>query len=191
MVRILARLLGLLVGVSLVAGIASALAAIAYKKKAPPVPDPAADEIVLAVVMDGAKLASTATSFRGGRVISWYAGVDLDLRQATFDPAGARLEIRTVFGGTRVAVAPGIPVRVTGPAVFGGALNATGAAEPTPEAPGLEIAGCTLFGGLRVVAAERGEQVAPWVPDAGPAREPVPDAGPAPDPAPLPAPGPA
>jgi len=174
MVRFLARLLGLLVGVSLVAGIASALAAIAYKRKAPPLPDPAADEILLAVVMDGAKLASTATSFRGGRVISWYAGVDLDLREATVDPAGARLEIRTVFGGTTVTVAPGIPVRVTGPALVGGVVNATGAAEPTPEAPGLEIAACTLFGGLQVIAAERREAVASWVPDAEPALQPAP-----------------
>jgi hypothetical protein len=187
MVRFLARLLGLLVSVSLVAGIASALAALGYRKKAPPLPDPAADEIMLAVVMDGAKLASTATSFRGGRVISWYAGVDLDLRQATFDPAGARLEIRTVFAGTRVAVAPGIPVRVTGPAVFGGVLNSTGAAVPTPEAPGLEIAACTLFGSLQVVAAERGEHVASWVPDAESAPEPASGAGPAPDTAPQPA----
>jgi hypothetical protein len=172
MIRFLAKLLGLVIGVSLVAGIASALAAVGFKKKAPPLPDAAADEIDLVAVMDGAQLASTAASFRGGRVICWYAGVDLDLREATFDPAGARLEVRTVFGGTRVAVAPGVPVRVTGPTVFGGALNTTGAAEPTLDAPGLEITGFTLFGGLQVVAAERGEEISTLVPGPGPERTP-------------------
>jgi hypothetical protein len=184
MVRFLARLLGLVIGLSLAAGIASALAAVSFKKKAPPRPDAAADEIELVAVMDAAKLASTAAAFRGGRVISWYAGVDLDLREATFDPAGARLEIRTVFGGTRVAVAPGVPVIVSGPAVFGGAANTTGAAEPTPEAPGLEITGFTLFGGLQVVAAKRGEAIPTWVPEP----EPAPDRAPVPGPEPTPEP---
>ncbi len=178
MVRFLAKLLGLVIGLSLAAGIASALAAFSFKKKAPPLPDAAADEIDLAAVMDGAKLASTAAAFRGGRVISWYGGVDLDLREATLDPAGARLEIRTVFGGTSVTVAPGVPVRISGPALFGGAINTTGAAEPTPDAPGVEITGFTLFGGLQVIAAERGEAIREWVPE--PAAEAAVEAAPEP-----------
>ncbi len=123
MVRTLARLLGLVIGASVVAGIAGSLAALKFRKTAPPLPDPAADEIDLVAVMSGAQLASTAVSFRGGRVICWYAGVDLDLREATFDPAGADLEVRTVFGGTRVVVAPGVPVTASGPAVFGGRVT--------------------------------------------------------------------
>ncbi|MFH0751261.1 MAG: hypothetical protein V2B17_05450 [Chloroflexota bacterium] len=187
MVRFLAKLLGLVFGLSLAAGIASALAAVSFKKKAPPRPEAGADEIDLVAVMDGARLASTAASFRGGRVISWYAGVDLDLREATFDPAGARLEIRTVFGGTRVIVVPGVPVIVSGPAIFGGAMNTTDAPEPTPAAPGLEITGFTLFGGLQVIAAERGEAIGEWVPE--PAAAAAVEAGPeaAPEPAPEPA----
>ena len=59
--------------------------------------------------MDGTSFASTAPSFRGGRVLSWYAGTDVDLRDAKLDPAGAHLEIRTVFAGTRVVVAPASP----------------------------------------------------------------------------------
>lgn len=179
MVRFLARLLGLVIGVSVIAGIASALAALSFRKKAPPRPGAAADEIDLVAVMVGAQLASTAAAFRGGRVICWYAGVDLDLRGATFDPAGARLEIRTVFGGTRVAVAPGVPVLVSGRAVFGGAVNTTDAPEPTPEAPGLEITGFTLFGGLHVITAERDEAIPTWVPGPGPASETMPTPAPA------------
>jgi len=191
MVRFLAKLLGLIIGASVVAGIASALAAVSYRKKAPPRPALAADEIDLVAVMAGAELASTARSFRGGRVISWYGGIELDLRAATIDPAGARLEIRTVFGGTSVAVAPGVPVRITGPAIFGGAVNTTGAPEPTPEAPGLEITGFTLFGGLQVYAAERDEATSTPAPTPDPAPPPEPSPAPAPEPEPAPAPEPA
>jgi hypothetical protein len=162
MVRFLAKLLGVVIGASIVAGIAGALAALNFKKKAPPRPERAADEIDLVAVMDGAELTSRAPAFRGGRVISWYAGVDLDLREATLDPDGANLEVRTVFAGTRVVVAPGVPVRVTGPAIFGGVMNSTGAPEPTAETPGLEISGFTLFGGLQVIASERGEEIPAW-----------------------------
>jgi hypothetical protein len=165
MPRFLARLLGLLVGVSLVAGVASALAAVGLKRKAPPLPDPAADEIELVAIMSGEEFASSASAFRGGRVICWYAGLDVDLRDATLDPAGARLEIRTAFGGTRVVVAPGVPVRMTGPAIFGGTMDSTDGPEPTPSAPGLEIAGFTLFGALQVIASEAGEEIPVWAGD--------------------------
>jgi hypothetical protein len=159
MLRTLARLLVVILGVSIAAGIASALAAVNLKKSAPPPPDPDGDEIDFVTVMDGAKLASTAGAFRGGRLLCWYAGVDLDLRGATLDPAGASLEVRTVFGGTRIVVAPDVPVRLHVPAIFGGTSNETGAPEPTAERPGLEIGGFTLFGGLQVIAAEVGEAI--------------------------------
>ena len=162
MLRLLAKLLAVVFGISLGAGIASALAALSLKQKAPPLPDPVDDEIDLVVIMDGARLASSAPAFRGGRVVCWYAGVDLDLREATFDPAGARLDVRTVFGGTRVVVAPGVPVRVAGPAVFGAAVSQADSTEPSADAPGLEISGFTLFGGLQVIASERGEEIPGW-----------------------------
>ncbi len=162
MPRSLARLFGVAILVSIGAGIASALAAIGYRRQAPALPAPDDDEIDFAVVMDGAKLESTASAFCGGRLICWYGGADLDLREATLDPDGARLEIRTVFGGTRVVVAPGVPVSLSGPAIFGGAANTTDAGEPTLESPGLEISGFTLFGGLQVTAAERGETIPGW-----------------------------
>ena len=164
MVRFLARLLGLAIGVSVVAGIASSLAALRLKQSAPPRPGAADDEIDLVVVMDGTSFASTAGAFRGGRVISWYAGTDVDLREAVLDTAGAHLEIRTVFGGTRVVVAPGVPVRTSGPAIFGGVMKPSVANEPASDAPGLEIGGCTVFGGLQIVVAEQGEEIPSWTP---------------------------
>ncbi len=162
MLRPLVKLALALLGVSIVAGVASALAAVRLKQSAPPRPQPDADEIDFVTVMDGAQLASTATAFRGGRLICWYAGVDLDLRGATLDPAGARLDVRTAFGGTRIVVAPDVPVGLKVLPVFGGAMNETGAPEPTAERPGLEIGGFTVFGGLQVVAAEPGVELAGW-----------------------------
>jgi hypothetical protein len=164
MIRFLARLLGVVIGASIVAGIASSLAALKLKQSAPPRPHAADDEIDLVIVMDGASFASTAPAFRGGRVISWYAGTDVDLREAKLDPAGARLDIRTVFAGTRVVVAPGVPVRMSGPAIFGVVMKPSGAAEPASDAPGLEIDGCTVFGSLQIVVAEQGEEILPWTP---------------------------
>ena len=162
MVRFLARLLGIVIGASIVAGIASSIAALKLKQSAPPRPDVADDEIDLVVVMDGASFASTARTFRGGRVISWYAGTDVDLRGAKLDPAGAHLEIRTVFAGTRVVVAPGVPVRTSGRAIVGGIMKPAGAAELTSDTPGLDIGGCTVFGGLQIVVAEQGEEIPSW-----------------------------
>jgi hypothetical protein len=165
MLRTLLKLGLALLGVSIAAGAASAIAAVNLKKNAPPLPEPDADEIDLVTVMDGAKLASTAPAFRGGRLVCWYAGVDLDLRGATLDPAGARLDVRTAFGGTRIVVAPGVPVRVGGPAVFGGVMNEVRATEPAVGGPGLEIGGFTVFGGLQVIAAEPGTELAGWADD--------------------------
>ena len=166
MVRFLARLLGVAIGASViatvVAAVAGTFAALNFKKNAPPRPDAEADEIDYASVMDGTEFASTASSFRGGRVLCWYGAADVDLREATIDPAGADLEVRTVFGGTRIVVAPGTPVSTHGPAIFGGVMNSVDGPEPTAEAPGLRISGFTIFGGLQVIASERGLEIPSW-----------------------------
>jgi len=62
-------------------------------------------------------------------------------------------------------------------------VNTTGAPEPTPEAPGLEITGFTLFGGLQVYAAERDEATSTPAPAPDPAPPPEPEPAPAPEPA--------
>jgi hypothetical protein len=158
----LVRLIVAIVVLKVLGHVAVALAAVRYKQMAPARPEADANEIDLVVVMDGARYASTASAFRGGRVICWYAGLDIDLREATLDPAGARLEVRTAYGGARIVVAPDVPVRVRVPAVFGGTSNETRTAEPAADAPGLEISGFTVLGGLQVIAAERGEELAGW-----------------------------
>lgn len=160
MLRFVARLAGLLLGALLGAAIASALAAVVLRRRAPAPSDASADEIDLVTIMDGLDFASTAPAFRGGRVVCWYAGVNLDLRGATLDPAGARLRVRTAFGATRIFVEPGVPVRLSGPALFGDAIDAAEEPEPAPGTPTLEVSGLTLFGALAVVAAASEEATA-------------------------------
>ncbi len=162
MVRILARLFGVAIGATVIAAVVGSFAALNFKKKAPPRPDAGADEIDFASVMEGAEFASTSASFRGGRVLCWYGAADVDLREATIDPAGADLEVRTVFGGTRVVVAPGTPVSTRGPAIFGGVMSSVEGPEPTAEVPGIRISGYTIFGGLQVIASERGLEIPSW-----------------------------
>jgi hypothetical protein len=73
-----------------------------------------------------------------------------------------------------VVVAPGVAVRTSGPAIFGGVMKPA-AAEPTSATPSLEIGGCTVFGGLQIVVAEQGEEIPAWTPE----RPAEPDTGPA------------
>lgn len=162
MSRRLVRLIVAVVVLKVLGHVALALAAVRYKQTAPARPDADANEIDLVTIMDGGRYASTAAAFRGGRVTCWYGGLDVDLREATLDPAGARLEVRTAFGGTRLVVAPDVPVRVHAPAVFGGSSNETRAVEPTADVPGLEVGGFTVLGGLQVIVAEPGAELAGW-----------------------------
>jgi len=158
----LVRLILAVVVLKVLGHVALALAAVRYKQTAPARPEADADAFDLVVVMDGARYASTAAAFRGGRATCWYGGLDVDLREATLDPAGARLEVRTAFGGTRIVVAPDVLVRVRVPAVLGGTSDETGAATPTANGRGLEISGFTVLGGLQVIAAEPGAELAGW-----------------------------
>ena len=138
MPRFLATLLGLVIGASIVAGIASAVAAVKLKKSAPP----AAGRGRRRDRPRGRHGRGTARQQR--HLLPGWAGSLLVRRRrprpsrGAARPGGAHLEIRTVFGGTRVVVAPGIPVRTSGPAIFGGVMKADRrAVEATSDAAAL------------------------------------------------------
>lgn len=146
--RGLAALLGAVVGL----GIASAAAALALRPRLSRVPDPGADEIELGAVFGSLDFRSEAPAFRGGRVMCWYAGVDLDLRGATLDAAGADLLVWTVFGGTGIRVPEDWPVDSRGIALFGGAGSSARAPGREEGGPVLRVRHRTLFGGFGLVA---------------------------------------
>jgi hypothetical protein len=148
LVRFVLRLAVFVFVASLVAGIASAVAAAVARRSLEVQAEPEDDLIMLGAIYDGREFISTANAFRGGRILCWYAGVTADLRGARLDPAGGRLEVYTIFGGTQVIVPPGWQVRLRGTSVFGGADNAT-----TPDGgdgPVLDVHHWTIFGGLGI-----------------------------------------
>jgi hypothetical protein len=112
------------------------------------------DEIALAAIFEPVEFESHATSFRGGSVLLWFGGGDVDLRGVRLDPAGARLTIRAIFGGGRLIVPDTWDVDLRMRALFGGSSDVRPAFERAPDAPHLIVDGFSLFGGLAVFASK-------------------------------------
>jgi len=141
-----------LLGISLLGGIASAIAAAVAKGRLASRGTETDDEVDLVTIYDGLELESRATAFRGGSILCWYGGVTLDLRQATVDPAGATLYVRAIFGGVQLAIPESWPVENRMRAVFGGVGDTREPSAQDPGAPAVVLEGFALFGGVGVVA---------------------------------------
>lgn len=129
----------------------AAVAALSIKQRIVPKAAPDADDVVLAAIFEPMAFESTATSFRGGKVELWYGGGVIDLRKATLDPAGARLDVRTVFGGAQVLVPEtwNVTTDISG---IGGAGDGRTKIDRAVDAPRLTIEGTAFFGGLGVTS---------------------------------------
>ena len=153
--RFIIRLFGGLISLSLLAGVASVVAAALFKGRLVSSGEPPDDDVALVAIFDGLELASTAPAFRGGSVLCWYGGGSIDLRAATLDPGGATLDVRTLFGGVRLVVPPGLRVRSEMVALFGGIGdgrdNAVGS-DAEGDAPVLTLTGWAIFGGVGIVS---------------------------------------
>jgi hypothetical protein len=149
------RLLTLL-GLATIAAMAAPAVA-AYREKArrerdgAPVFDETADEIDLAAIFDSVDARSTAHALRGGDVLAWYGGGTLDLREATLDPAGARLRIRAMYGGMELIVPRSWPVVLVSRSVLGGGGDARDPARVDPGSPTLTVEVMAVFGGVGIV----------------------------------------
>ena len=148
--RLVGRLLGFLVASLFIGAIVSAIAAAVAKRRLVSIGGPEDDEVALVTIYGSLDFRSAATSFRRGSLLAWFAGGQLDLRGATLDPAGADLDVRTIFAGTNVVVPEGWRVTVEGPAIFG--ANSARAGEPGAGAPELRVRAVTVFGGTMVSA---------------------------------------
>lgn len=155
--RALAKLPFAFAGTVLGLGLSSALAAAVLKSRLPDLAEPEDDLIELAVIYGGRDFRSTATAFRGGRLVCWYGGANVDLRGARLADDGADLLVWTVFGGTSIRVPPDWRVELRGTALFGGAEGPTPPAGPSVDGPVLRIRHRTLFGGVGV-SARPGEE---------------------------------
>ncbi|HEY4754273.1 MAG TPA: hypothetical protein VIH37_13380 [Candidatus Limnocylindrales bacterium] len=155
--RFLGKLLLAFLGAIFAFSLASLAAAAYMKPRMEDDANPEDDEIELAVVYDGRDFTSKASSFRGGRIVCWYAGLDVDLRGAQLDPTGAELDVFTLFGGTRIRVPGDWRVQMRGMSVFGGATGPD--TDPLePNAPVLRVRHRTVFSGLDVESS-RGDEL--------------------------------
>jgi hypothetical protein len=148
--RTITRIFGWVITSVVVASVASALAVAATKRRIV-VEDPEANEIHLVAALEPIRYVSRSTAFRGGSVEAWYGGGIVDLRHAELDPAGARLTIRTVFGGFEVAVPEEWRVVATVQGI-GGVGDNRPHVERAKDAPTLTIDGTALFGGIGIVS---------------------------------------
>jgi hypothetical protein len=149
--KIITRVLGTIGAMLMVASIGGAIAAAAAKRRLVGGDDPEADEIHLMAVLEPIGFTSHSKTFRGGIVEAWYGGGIIDLRQAILDPAGARLTVRTVFGGFEVAVPEEwrVETHVRG---IGGVGDARPHLDRSEAAPTLTIDGIAVFGGIGITA---------------------------------------
>ena len=129
----------------------AAVAALRMKQRIVPNTSPDADEVQLVAIFEPIAFESRSTAFRGGRADLWYGGGIIDLRRAILDPAGARLEVRAVFGGCQLVVPADwqVTTQVVG---IGGAGDGRPRIERSPGAPRLTIEGIAVFGGLGITS---------------------------------------
>jgi hypothetical protein len=130
---------------------AGMMAAAAFAKRAVPSRgDEDSDELALVAVFDGVDLESRAKAFRGGSMLAWYGGIQVDLRGAQLAP-GAVLSVHALYGGIEIRVPPAWRVESKVKALAGGVDARTPAADD-PDAPVLTLEGMALFGGIQVSA---------------------------------------
>ena len=162
--NVIGRLLAVVVGGFVLSAIGASIAAMAAKRRIVPLDDPEADEVRLVAIFEPIQFHSTAKTFRGGSLDCWYGGGVVDLRDATLDPAGARLEVRAIFGGAQLVVPDSwrVTTNLRGP---GGIGDARRQIERPVTAPLLVIDGLVVMGGFGITS-ELSPQQAQAVSDA-------------------------
>ena len=127
-------------------------AALYFKRAVPSRGDEESDELALVAVFDGIDLKSQAKAFRGGSMLAWFGGIEVDLREAQLAP-GATLSVNTFFGGIALKTPPGWRIESTAKSVAGG-VDVRTPAQSDPAAPVLTLGGTAFFGGIAVMAKE-------------------------------------
>jgi hypothetical protein len=152
--RTIRSLLGLVVGLVVMGGIASAAAAAMAKRQLISRGTEDDDEVDLVVIFDGLEFASRASAFRRGSVLTWYGGATVDLTGATLDPAGAVLDLRTMFGGLQLLVPPTWPIDLQVVGVAAGVADTRDQDDVDQAGPRLTVTGWAVAGGVGVMTAD-------------------------------------
>ena len=133
---------------------ASVVGAAFARQRIPSVGTGEDNDVALTAIFAPVEFESHAAAFRGGSLLLWYGGGDIDLRGVMLDPAGARLTVRAIFGGGRIIVPETWAVDLRTRGIFGGSADMRPAFERAPDAPRLVIDGLTVFGGLAVFSSK-------------------------------------
>lgn len=113
--------------------------------------DESSNEFQVAAFFGGKSFVSHAAGLRSGSVITSMGGVEIDLRKATLDSAGADLELKTTMGGVQVLVPDHWAVDLSSETVAGECRARVTAIEELPEdAPRLHVYAATRMGGVLV-----------------------------------------
>ena len=150
------RLIRNLIGLVIFGAIASAVGAAIAKGRLVSSGTEADDEFDLVTIYDNLAFESHAPAFHRGSVLTWYGGGTVDLRDATLDPSGATLELRTLFGGLQLVVPPSWRIEQDVTAVFGGIGDVRGFEPDAADGPVLRITGWCVFGGVGIVSEAAG-----------------------------------
>src|SRR5207247_7517370 len=109
------------------------------------------DDLSLVAVMEGVELKSRSQSFKGGSMLAWFGGIELDLSEAELAP-DARLSVRTLFGGIAIDTPPDLRIESSVKTVAGGGDTKT---SDDPDAPVLAVEGMAVLGGIAVGASRK------------------------------------
>jgi len=115
--------------------------------------DEDSDDFRLATIFGAKEFDSRATALRSASALAVMGGVELDLREATLDPAGATLDVTAVMGGIEITLPPGWAVDVENRGKMGGVdARLPDSAELPADAPTLHVITNAWFGGVEISA---------------------------------------
>jgi hypothetical protein len=144
----LVRLVRGLVLFKLGALVGMAAAAAIVKRAVPSRGDETSDELALVAILEGVELKSRARVFKGGSMLAWFGGIDVDLRDVELD-AGAQLSTYAIFGGIEIKTPPHWRIESSANAILGG-VDTPAPDDLDPDAPVLAVAGTALLGGIEI-----------------------------------------
>jgi len=110
-------------------------------------------------IFGGSKRRVTTKDFRGGRLMAFCGGFQIDLREADIQGDEAVIDASAVLGGGEIRVPPNWNVMVQGLGIFGGYVDETQAFQSQPGQPPatntagikhLIVKGVAIFGGIVV-----------------------------------------
>lgn len=111
--------------------------------------EPRTEEIDLVAIFEGQNLISEASPFYGGKIMTMFGGVLIDLRKATPAPTGIYLDLAVVMGGLSIVVPEGWRVKFEGNVMAGGFSDET-RTTAEDDVPTVTLTGFVFMGGVQV-----------------------------------------